>query len=110
MRKFTSVLLALVLCAALLCIGAAAADTEDTIKIGTAEELAKIGNDSSYPLSGNYILTANIDLGGEKKPWTPIGSNKDHAFTGTFDGNRAHDKRVVHKQQLRCSRPVRLCR
>ena len=60
MRKFTSVLLALVLCAALLCIGAAAADTEDTIKIGTAEELAKIGNDSSYPLSGNYILTAKF--------------------------------------------------
>ena len=88
MRKFTSVLLALVLCAALLCIGAAAADTEDTIKIGTAEELAKIGNDSSYPLSGNYILTANIDLGGSaEKPWKPIGSDKDHAFTGTFDGD-----------------------
>ena len=88
MRKFTSVLLALVLCAALLCIGAAADGTGDTIKIGTAEELAKIGNDSSYPLSGNYILTANIDLGGSaEKPWTPIGSNKDHAFTGTFDGD-----------------------
>lgn len=45
MRKFTSVLLALVLCAALLCIGAAAADSEDAIEIDTPEELAKIGVD-----------------------------------------------------------------
>ena len=88
MRKFTSVLLALVLCAALLCIGAAAAGTGDAIEIDTPEELALIGNDSSYPLSGNYILTANIDLGGiEDDPWTPIGSGEKHAFTGTFDGN-----------------------
>ena len=81
MRKFTSVLLALVLCAALLCIGAAAADSEDVIEIDTPEKLEKIGNDSSYPLDGNYILTANIDLGGETNPWNPIGT-----FTGTFDG------------------------
>ena len=87
MRKFTSVLLALVLCAALLCIGAAAADAGDAIEIGTAEELEKIGVDEKYPLNGNYVLTADINLGGEEKPWTPIGSNKDHAFTGTFDGN-----------------------
>ena len=87
MRKFTRVLLALVLCAALLCIGAAAADTEDAIEIDTPEELEKIGNDSSYPLDGNYILTADINLGGETNPWTPIGSGEDHAFTGTFDGD-----------------------
>ncbi len=81
MRKFTSVLLALVLCAALLCIGAAAADSGDVIEIDTPEELAKIGVDKEYPLDGNYILTADIDLGGDTNPWNPIGT-----FTGTFDG------------------------
>ena len=64
MRKFTSVLLALVLCAALLCIGAAAAGSGDVIEIDTPEELAKIGVDKEYPLDGNYILTDDIDLGG----------------------------------------------
>ncbi len=88
MRKFTSVLLALVLCAALLCIGAAADGSGDVIEIDTPEELAKIGKNDDYPLDGNYILTADIDLGGiEDDPWTPIGSDKEHAFTGTFDGN-----------------------
>ena len=87
MRKFTSVLLALVLCAALLCIGAAAAGSEDVIEIDTPEKLAKIGVDKEYPLDGNYILTDDIDLGGEENQWTPIGSDKEHAFTGTFDGN-----------------------
>ena len=81
MRKFTSVLLALVLCAALLCIGAAAAGSGDVIEIDTPEELAKIGVDKEYPLDGNYILTADINLGGETNPWNPIGT-----FTGTFDG------------------------
>ena len=33
------------------------------------------------------VLTANIDLGGSgSNPWTPIGSDNDHAYTGTFDG------------------------
>ena len=73
--------MALVLCAALLCIGAAAADSEDAIEIDTPEELAKIGVDKEYPLDGNYILTADIDLGGDTNPWNPIGT-----FTGTFDG------------------------
>ena len=82
MRKFTSVLLALVLCAALLCIGAAAAGSGDAIDIDTPEKLAEIGVDKEYPLDGNYILTADIDLGGSaEKPWNPIGT-----FTGTFDG------------------------
>ena len=80
MRKFTSVLLALVLCAALLCIGAAAAGTDDPIEIDTPEALAEIGK--TYPISGDYILTEDIDLGGsETNPWTPIDN-----FNGTFDG------------------------
>ena len=87
MRKFTSVLLALVLCAALLCIGAAAAGSGDVIEIDTPEELAKIGVDEKYPLNGNYILTDDIDLGGEGNQWTPIGSGENRAFTGTFDGD-----------------------
>ena len=90
MRKFTSVLLALVLCAALLCIGAAAADSGDASQFaggnGTPENPYQIENADQLKavednLSANYILTANIDLGGETNPWNPIGT-----FTGTFDG------------------------
>ena len=88
MRKFTSVLLALVLCAALLCIGAAAAGSEDAIEIDTPEKLAEIGKSDDYPLNGNYILTANIDLGGSAENlWNPIEGPNGEAFTGTFDGN-----------------------
>ena len=73
----------------------AAEAAEEVIEISTAEELAAV-NDN---LSGNYILTADIDLEGAE--WTPIGSfvfegeteeeqvvpNGEYAFTGTFDGN-----------------------
>ena len=87
MRKVTSVLLAFVLCTALLCIGAAAADSGDPIEIDTAEELAKIGEED-YPLNGNYILTADIDLeGSAENLWNPIGNDQNTTFTGTFDGN-----------------------
>ena len=65
-------------------------EAEEVIEISTAEELAAI-NDN---LSGHYVLTADIDLGGEE--WTPIGSyapsgeseeeQEKYAFTGTFDG------------------------
>ena len=88
MRKFTSVLLALVLCAALLCIGAAAAGSGDVIEIDTPEELAKIGVDEKYPLDGNYILTDDINLGGSAENlWNPIEGPNGEAFTGTFDGD-----------------------
>ena len=64
------------------------------ISIATAEDLAAINSN----LSGNYVLTADIDLGGAE--WTPIGSfvqlgsegeeaetpDPAYAFTGTFDG------------------------
>ncbi len=66
----------------------------DAIEIGTAEQLAAINEN----LSGNYVLTADIDLAGME--WTPIGAYApsgesaeeqeipaaDTAFTGTFDG------------------------
>ena len=61
------------------------------IAIASAAELAKIGVDANYPLSGNYVQTANIDLSGYAEGvWTPIGyytSAADNApFTGTYDG------------------------
>ncbi|MDR1277611.1 MAG: hypothetical protein LBK02_02560 [Treponema sp.] len=63
-------------------------DDEETIpgqSIGTAEDLAKIGVDSEYPLDGTYYLSADIDLA-DYTPWTPIGPNSFGPFTGTFDG------------------------
>ena len=68
--------------------------TAEAIEISTAEELAAINEN----LSGNYVLTADIDLAGTE--WTPIGAYApsgesaeeqevpaaETAFTGTFDG------------------------
>ncbi|MBQ8794233.1 MAG: hypothetical protein IJZ63_05790, partial [Clostridia bacterium] len=64
-----------------------AADT--VIEISTAEHLRLIGRDIAYPLSGKYVLTADIDLGDAE--WISIGLDgfTDTAatgFTGTFDG------------------------
>lgn len=92
MRKVTSVLLAFVLCTALLCIGAAAADSgaagkfaggdgsETTpYQIATAEQLKAVEKNPG----AHYVLIADIDLeGSADDPWNPIGK-----FTGTFDGN-----------------------
>ena len=66
----------------------------EAIEISTAEELAAVGGN----LSGSYVLTADIDLGGAE--WTPIGAfvqvsaegeeaeipDAAYAFTGSFDG------------------------
>lgn len=90
MKKLSCLLLMLV-----MMLGAMAlAESGDVIEIGTVEELAAI-NDN---LSGNYVLTADIDLAGAE--WTPIGAYapsgesaeeqeipaSETAFTGTFDG------------------------
>ena len=58
------------------------------IIIRTAEDLAKIGKDENYPLNGNYIQMADIDLSGYRdgEGWVPIG-NYTNRFTGKFDGN-----------------------
>ena len=67
----------------------------EVIEIADAEGLSAINNN----LSGNYVLTADIDLAGVE--WTPIGTwvpsgeseeeqeipSSEYAFTGTFDGN-----------------------
>jgi len=53
--------------------------------IYSAEDLAKIGVDADYPLTGDYFLAADIDMT-DYPEWTPIGSD-DAPFTGVFDGN-----------------------
>jgi type II secretion system protein G len=62
------------------------------IEIASADDLAKIGIDKDYPLSGDYILTADINLSDYSagEGWNPIGdygSDEISIFTGTFDGN-----------------------
>ena len=59
--------------------------SHDVIEIADAEELARIGKDMDHPLSARYILTSDIDLGGEEHPWTPIGEK--FPFLGEFNGN-----------------------
>ncbi|MCL2105038.1 MAG: leucine-rich repeat protein [Kiritimatiellaeota bacterium] len=68
------------------------------ISISSWTELAKIGNDISYPLNGNYLLTRDLTdnpaldsdyntVPGGFHPvagWTPIGL--EDQFQGTFDG------------------------
>ena len=97
MRKVTSVLLAFVLCTALLCIGAAAADSgaagkfaggdgspENPYKIENADQLKAVENDPD----AHYELIADIDLeGSAENLWNPIGNDQNTTFTGTFDGN-----------------------
>ena len=68
------------------------AESMDAVAIDSAEKLAAINENPS----GNYILTADIDLAGME--WTPIGAfvmgggeegevpDLTAAFTGTFDG------------------------
>ncbi len=97
-RKLIPVLLAFALLAALgTGVRAETAQQADVIEISSAEELAAINQNPS----GNYVLTADIDLAGQE--WTPIGTyapsgeseeeqeipSADYAFTGTFDG-RGH--------------------
>ena len=90
MKKLYCLLLMLV-----MMLGAMAlAEAGDAIEISSVEELAAINEN----LSGNYVLTADIDLAGAE--WTPIGAYApsgesaeeqeipaaETAFTGTFDG------------------------
>lgn len=90
-KKCLACLLAFALCAALLCVGAGASaqsaftlgdGTEDNpYQIQTVDQLKAVADD----LDAHYILVADLDLGGESSPWTPIGSSYP-SFTGTFDG------------------------
>ena len=63
------------------------AQTEGTITVGTATELANIATavNSGADFTGITVaLTQNIDL--TNRAWTPIGATKDKAYTGSFDG------------------------
>ena len=59
-------------------------------QISTADQLKRFrdivnGAGGQTQNRGAYaVLTADIDLNNE--PWTPIGPDKDSAYTGTFDG------------------------
>lgn len=71
------------------------ADSVEGIAIRSAAELAKIGKSEKYPIDGDYVLVADIDLTGSS--FTPIGGSAsecgivegDNVFNGTFDG-RGH--------------------
>jgi len=59
------------------------------IGIYSADDLAKIGNDPSYPLDGKYLQMADIvypQPPGLRNNHTPIGTSDD-PFTGEYDGN-----------------------
>lgn len=84
--------------------GGMVAHAEGEIIISTAEDLQKIGTDAAYPLSGDYVLSADIDMAGVD--FTPIGggsgtrgaSSGDNVFTGTFDGgNHIISNLSIHK-------------
>ena len=93
MKKLTCMLLVVVMMTGAMALAESSASA-DVIEIATAEELAAINGN----LSGNYVLTADIDLAGAE--WTPIGAyapsgeseeeqeipSGETAFTGTFDG------------------------
>ncbi|HHT97698.1 MAG TPA: prepilin-type N-terminal cleavage/methylation domain-containing protein [Clostridiales bacterium] len=59
--------------------------TAGEIPIYSAEEMAEIGINNDYPLSGKYVQMNNIDLNVYDN-WEPIGSY-DSKFSGSFDGN-----------------------
>lgn len=65
------------------------AEESDNIIISNEAELqtfaANVNGGNSYE-GKTVVLTANINLGGENNPWTPIGTSAN-SFKGTFDGN-----------------------
>ncbi len=72
------------------------ADAIEGIAIRSAAELAKIGTSAKYPIDGDYVLVADIDLSTIPN-FTPIGGSESecgivsgkNVFSGTFDG-RGH--------------------
>ncbi len=88
--KFLSYLLTICMIFSLFSVCATSVTVSATtvIEISSEAELRKIGRDSAYPLSGSYVLTADIDL---LEEWVPIGldsltDTSDSYFTGSFDG------------------------
>ncbi len=58
-------------------------EAAEAIKITKPSELESIGQTSEYPLDGDYVLGANLDMSGIDH--MPIGT-AEKPFTGTFDG------------------------
>jgi hypothetical protein len=58
-------------------------ETDDYIKIESCDDLTKIGNDVSYPITGKYKLVSDINA--ENVTFAPIGTAT--AFSGEFWGN-----------------------
>ena len=67
--------------------GAGTAD--DPYQISTAAELAKLATivNSGTTYSGKYLKLMNDISLSAYTDWTPIGSNADYVFRGSFDGN-----------------------
>lgn len=82
MKRVLSLLFALVFVVAAFPVTVVSA--ADVIEISDAAQLAAIGTNDNYPLSGSYKLTKNISLS-DYENWTPIGQSS--AFSGTFEGN-----------------------
>ncbi|MEI7502694.1 MAG: T9SS type A sorting domain-containing protein [Paludibacter sp.] len=66
----------------------------DPYQIATAEQLAYLASQANATQTANvntsgiyYKLTADIDLNGPTKSWTPIGTSTTTAFAGIFDGD-----------------------
>ena len=94
-KRFCSLFLSVTMVLTSVQMVAAEETSSDVIVISTAEDLAKIGTDTKYPMNGDYELDSDIDL--STMEWTPAGGyvgtkgtiNADEAnvFSGTFDGN-----------------------
>ena len=114
MKKLLVLVFAIALCLGVLCVGASAdgitpsqpqkgdGTAQNPYQIGSAAELywfAKTVNEGDY--DANAVLTDNITIntgvlktdgtlnGTPTYTWTPIGTDYEKAYTGTFDG-RGH--------------------
>ena len=85
-KRFLSVILAALTVVTIIPVSAFAAD--DALTVSSADELRQlseaVAGGDSYA-GKTVVLTADIDLGGESSPWSPIGSSSA-SFAGTFDG------------------------
>lgn len=72
-----------------LAVATIAVNANGAIEIDTADELSYIGKYDTYPKTGNYVLTKDIDLSSFGN-WTPLcgglSASKETGFMGTFDG------------------------
>ena len=60
--------------------------TPDSIEIATKGEFLKIGVDPAYGMNKKYVVTADIDFGGEVLYPRGYANGKVTNFTGKFDG------------------------